>query len=78
MSRPRSEVTVSTRLKLVCVALALLPSTAFAYFDPNVGSVLFQWLAPLFAVIVIGWRRLKDAIALLVHRVRHLILRRRP
>ena len=43
------------RPALLFTLALLLPSSAFAYIDPNAGGLLFQLLAPLFAAVVGGW-----------------------
>ena len=57
------------------VLLGLYPVTCFAYVDPNLGGALFQWLAPLFAVFVVLWGRLKYVAGLLLRRIRDLFFR---
>lgn len=66
----------SDRLVLLLL-LALSPTQAVAYVDPNVGGALFQWLAPLFALIVVLWGRLKYAASLLLQKIRDLFFRSR-
>ena len=49
--------------------LMLLPSSAWAYIDPNAGGMLFQLLAPLFAAAVGGWLFLRRWISEQVRRM---------
>ena len=64
------------RLALLLL-LALSPAQAVAYVDPNVGGVLFQWLAPLFALIIVLWGRLKYVASLLLRKIRDVFFRGR-
>jgi hypothetical protein len=56
-------------LRTLLVATLLLPSSVWAYIDPNVGGMLFQLLAPLFAAVVGAWLFLRRWIASQVRRL---------
>ncbi len=62
-------------LWLLLAAACLHPTTASAYIDPNLGGLLFQWLAPLFALLVAFWSRLKFVARHLVDRLRRKLTR---
>ena len=48
---------------LLLLCLALQPALAFAYIDPNAAGLLFQLLAPFFAMCVGAWIFMRKAIA---------------
>jgi hypothetical protein len=42
----------------VVAVLLLLPSTAYAYIDPGMGSLILQGLAASLLAVAVFWRRL--------------------
>lgn len=44
------------------IAGLLVIAPAQAYIDPNTGGLIFQMLAPLFAMVVSAWLFARDAI----------------
>ncbi len=56
-------MTAMTLLRTLLIAALLLPSSVWAYIDPNAGGLLFQLLAPLFAAVVGAWLFLRHWIA---------------
>lgn len=57
--------------------VAVAPTQALAYVDPNLGGTLFQWLAPLFALAVVLWSRMKYAVSCLLQKIREMFYRDR-
>jgi hypothetical protein len=53
----------SRKAWLLALVIALQPTLAFAYIDPNASGLLFQLLAPLFAACLAGWVVMRRAIA---------------
>lgn len=60
---------------LAAVALMLAPCTAFAYFDPNAGGLLYQLLFPLIAAIVSVYVFLKQWVVATFRRMLRAIAR---
>jgi len=58
--------------------LVLVPSSAFAYIDPNAGGILFQILAPLFLLVIAFWTALKRKLGALWARVISKLRRKDP
>jgi hypothetical protein len=63
------------RAAVLASAMAYV-TPAFAYVDPNLGGLLFQVLAPLLAVMIAFWSRIKYAVALLVAKLKSLLSRK--
>jgi hypothetical protein len=60
------------------VALALLPSAAFAYFDPNAGSMLFQLLSPVIFIAATVMLAVRGGIRSAIAAIRSVFTRARP
>jgi hypothetical protein len=60
------------------VALALLPTGAFAYFDPNAGSMLFQLLSPVIFIAATVMLAVRGGIRSAVAAIRSVFTRARP
>jgi hypothetical protein len=50
------------RIAILAATLAVLPSPAFAYIDPAVGSMLFQGIVGAIAVAGTAWYTLRQKI----------------
>ena len=58
--------------------LVLVPSSAFAYIDPNAGGILFQVLAPLFLLVVAFWAAFKRKVGALWAKLASRLRRKDP
>lgn len=58
--------------------LCLIPIPAFAYIDPNAGSLLFQIMAPITAIVVSAWLLAKEKFIALFKKLVALVRRRKP
>jgi hypothetical protein len=53
----------TAKIPLISILLFLvLPNSAYAYFDPGVGSIILQALAAGFLAVAVFWRRIINAI----------------
>jgi len=59
-SHPMSNV---KRTAILAATLAVLPSPAFAYIDPAVGSMLFQGIVGAIAVAGTAWYTLRQKLS---------------
>ena len=57
-----------TAAGMLITTFCLLPTIAYAYFDPNATSILFQIFAPMISVVVSAWLLAKERIVRLVAR----------
>jgi hypothetical protein len=68
-----SKSATSKQCPCACFLLVALflwaPGTAFAYFDPNAGGLLYQLLFPLLVAVVATWRYIKMIVASLWQRI---------
>lgn len=51
------------RIALLGAALSIMPSPAFAYIDPAVGSIVFQGIVGAIAVAGTAWYTLRQKVA---------------
>ena len=54
------------RITALAITLAVLPSPAFAYIDPAVGSMLFQGIIGAIAVLGTAWYTLRQKVSEIV------------
>jgi hypothetical protein len=66
---------VNLRLTILILVACLLPQTAAAYIDPNLGGMLLQWVAPIFALMIAFWSRIKHSARLAFRYLKNLIAR---
>lgn len=52
-----------TRIALLGASLSIMPSPAFAYIDPAVGSMIFQGIVGAIAVAGTAWYTLRAKVA---------------
>jgi amino acid permease len=65
-----------TLLTAICACALLYAKPAFAYVDPNIGGLLFQIFAPVFAVIIAFWGRIKFFCALALAKLKSFFARK--
>lgn len=66
---------VKARSTLLVLVTCLIPQTAAAYIDPNLGGMLLQWVAPIFALMIAFWSRIKHSAVLVFRYLKNLIAR---
>lgn len=63
-------------LLTICSGALLYVEPAFAYVDPNIGGLLFQIFAPLFALIIAFWSRIKFVSGLAFTKLKRFFVRK--
>jgi hypothetical protein len=65
----RKDFKISSRALIAVLLIALLPTPAWAYIDPNAGGVLYQIFTPMVASIAVVWIVAKEKVSLLFGRL---------
>lgn len=72
---------IMTRAILIAGIWSLVSTSAYAYIDSNAGTILFQIMAPIVALVTTGWllakENFKRAIGWVTDSCRRLLAKRR-